>query len=607
MKWFRLRALYFLGLWVMACHAVAGPLVLDGGFQSRVITEHEYLLDEERLLTEKTAKNSQDWHQTTGEILNFGLSTAAVWVRFQIANPLEQEANLLLEFAHPLLDQIDVTADFTQAPVQQWLVGDAIPGFGRLLQHGNFLVPLVIPAGETATVMARVYSQTTLQIPMRLWRYPAFIEANYVELTLYGVFFGLLLGVALYHLLIFVALRETSFLYYAFTNLSLLGVFLSLRGLPAVFLWPGNVYVNDLFLLYSICGSVIFPCLFTREVLIIPKSRPLLAQVLNAVAGTAFIVAIIVPLIDYHMLVHPLIGLAAASLLANGVSHVIRFRDGYLPARYVLMAGIFTIVGLVVAVLEKTGLVPSNELTIGASYVGVSIMTMLYSFALAYRMNMDRDLRLSAQQQTFRAQKALLESQRKLNEDLDQRVHERTEELQKLNQRLQELSTTDSLTKLRNRHFFDEAFNAEFSRGYREKHPIAVLLIDMDHFKRLNDTYGHQFGDACLQQVGEWLREIVKRPADVAARYGGEEFIVLLSNTGIDGARSVAEQIHQAFATRPVVLGDQSANVTVSIGVVSVVPDDAHSYETIIKAADDLLYQAKANGRNQVLCQLLDS
>ena len=606
-----MRLLTLAGLfWILVCparaDALVDELVLGSGFRSGPVNSHEYLVDHDKSLTLAAASSRTDWRLSGNKTLNFGVSDAAVWVRFELVNPTQQEQSLLLEFAQPLLDQIDLALDYANAPDRQVVVGDSVPRFGRLLRHGNFLVPVSIPPGDRLTVTGRVFSKTTLQIPIRLWRYQDFIESNFFELTLYGVFFGLLFAIGLYHLFIFVAVKEKSFLYYALTNLSLLGIFLSLRGVPGVFFWPGEVFVNDLFLLYSICGGVLFPCLFTRDVLIIPQVRPFLAKVLNSVTGAAVAVAVVVPFIDYHILVLPLLALATISLAVNGFSHVIRFLDGYLPAKYVLLAGIFTIIGLVVAVLEKTGFLPSNELTIGASYLGVSIMTMLYSFALAYRMTMDRDLRLKAQEESVKAQQELIESQRKLNAELDQRVHERTEELQLLNARLKVLSTTDSLTQLRNRHFFDEVFASEFSRGYRERTPIAILLMDLDHFKRLNDTYGHLFGDACLQQVGTRIRQIVKRPSDVAARYGGEEFIILLNNTGIEGARNVAEQIHQAFSCSPITWGEQTVTVTVSIGVVSVVPDDSNSYETIIKAADDLLYQAKANGRNQVLARALD-
>ena len=581
-------------------------MVIDDAFSSRLVSGHEYLPDPENRLTVEQAQQNNHWRLAQEPILNFGLSEAPVWVRFDLKNPGDTPRRLLMEFAHPLLDEIDLTLVSSRASVRQISVGDEVLLSGRLLAHGNFLIPLELARGESLRVIARVQSSTTLQIPIRLWRYGDFIEANYVELTLYGMFFGLMLAIGLYHLLIYAALRESGWLYYALTNLSLLGVFLALRGVPAIF-FPGSGWsVNDYFLAYSICGAVIFPCLFTRDVLIIRESRPLLARLLNSVAIAAVVSAILLPLIDYRVAVIPLLALATISLLANGGAHIIRFLDGYPPAKYVLVAGIFTILGLVVAVLEKTGWLPSNELTIGASYVGVSIMTMLYAFALAYRMNMDRELRLTAQEEAFEAQQTLIESQRKLNAELDQRVHERTEELQRLNLRLQRLSSTDALTQLRNRHYFDEVFSRELSRAHRENMPIGILLLDLDHFKKLNDTYGHQFGDACLQQVGERIREVVQRPADVAARYGGEEFIVLLINTDLDGARTVAEKIHGAFQKKPVTFDGQTAALTVSIGVVSVIPDDSNSYETIIKAADDLLYQAKAGGRNQVIARALD-
>ena len=158
-------------------------------------------------------------------------------------------------------------------------------------------------------------------------------------------------------------------------------------------------------------------------------------------------------------------------------------------------------------------------------------------------MNNERRLREQAQQESARAQSALLDAQIKLNQDLDVLVTQRTQELEQANQLLRDINTHDELTGLRNRRYLNEALANEYRRAFREKTSLAVLMIDIDYFKQLNDTYGHHFGDHCLVQAGQLLTVCIRRPPDIAVRYGGEEFVIVLPNTDLQGAVVVAEKI----------------------------------------------------------------
>ena len=126
------------------------------------------------------------------------------------------------------------------------------------------------------------------------------------------------------------------------------------------------------------------------------------------------------------------------------------------------------------------------------------------------------------------------------------------------------------------------------------------MLLDIDHFKQLNDQYGHPFGDLCLTQAAQLIANTIRRPPDSAARYGGEEFAVLLPNTDKEGALHVADKIRESIGQHQVSDGQQQAVMTVSIGVASFIPSQNNTTEALLKAADDLLYRAKHNGRNRV-------
>ncbi|HWZ36742.1 MAG TPA: diguanylate cyclase [Bradyrhizobium sp.] len=160
--------------------------------------------------------------------------------------------------------------------------------------------------------------------------------------------------------------------------------------------------------------------------------------------------------------------------------------------------------------------------------------------------------------------------------------------------KLEELATTDSLTGLKNRRKFDQEIDTEWRRALRHKSPLSLLMIDADHFKAFNDTYGHQAGDQVLVGIAICISDSVKRAGDCAARYGGEEFAVLLPDTSAMDAMTIAETIRrkvQGWSDDPVIS-------TVSVGIASVTPTQAMDWTTFVHAADKALYAAKAAGRN---------
>lgn len=184
-----------------------------------------------------------------------------------------------------------------------------------------------------------------------------------------------------------------------------------------------------------------------------------------------------------------------------------------------------------------------------------------------------------------------------------ERERQLSEQLEAANRELQRLVSIDGLTQISNRRYFDEWLMQEWKRLARERQPLASILCDVDCFKNYNDTYGHQAGDECLKQVARVLDETVKRPADLAARYGGEEFVVCLPNTGVEGARAVAEEIRRGV--RGLALPHESSTVdnrvTLSLGVTAQVPQPWLSASRLLTNADRALYQAKAQGRDRVV------
>jgi len=182
----------------------------------------------------------------------------------------------------------------------------------------------------------------------------------------------------------------------------------------------------------------------------------------------------------------------------------------------------------------------------------------------------------------------------------DQR--KRSEEtLGQANAELSALASTDALTGLPNRRQFDATLQKEWYRALRDGTPLGLLMVDIDHFKSLNDLFGHQVGDLFLGRVGALIRDSVRRAGDMAARFGGEEFAVVLPGTALQGALDIAEVVRRTIAAadfRSVVQGGYG--VSVSIGVAAMVPAPSAAVATLVQDADAALYQAKRNGRNRV-------
>jgi diguanylate cyclase (GGDEF)-like protein len=174
------------------------------------------------------------------------------------------------------------------------------------------------------------------------------------------------------------------------------------------------------------------------------------------------------------------------------------------------------------------------------------------------------------------------------------------EKVQQSQTELRYLAIKDGLTGLYNRGEFNRQLKAEIERSQRYNHDCSLLMMDIDYFKKLNDTYGHQGGDEALQTVAKLLQQEV-RPVDRVARYGGEEFAVILPQTSGDGAAIVAERLRSAIATNLVpVSTTESINITVSVGFATF-PDHAKLDEALISCADKALYSAKGSGRNRVV------
>ena len=165
------------------------------------------------------------------------------------------------------------------------------------------------------------------------------------------------------------------------------------------------------------------------------------------------------------------------------------------------------------------------------------------------------------------------------------------------------ISQTDGLTQLSNRKFFDQALQMSLANSRRNLTPLTLVMMDIDHFKKVNDDYGHLAGDACLIKIAELMKAQFQRQTDVVARYGGEEFMAILYGQGLDEALSQTEKLRQKIEQTTIQAEGHSIKVTASFGLSALIPPQEAQAQDLIALADALLYQSKDNGRNQISAQ----
>lgn len=218
-----------------------------------------------------------------------------------------------------------------------------------------------------------------------------------------------------------------------------------------------------------------------------------------------------------------------------------------------------------------------------------------------------RDLAIENEQKAKKAHQEVLDAQQSEQLDLSYSIEERNleleialRELSEKNAELEKLSAIDPLTNLMNRRFFDKRMVAESRRSKREMTILGIAMLDIDHFKHINDTYGHPCGDYCLKVFAEVLKQTVKRPSDVICRYGGEEFVLILPNTDDSGLEQLLEKVRSTLEAKQIHFEGHSFSMTVSIGGCAQIISKENEHESILAFADKQLYRAKESGRNQV-------
>lgn len=548
-----------------------------------------------KLDAEDIVRHEQGWAHSEYRQINLGIGYHDWWFRLPLHNPTDEDQEFVLEIPYAALDHLHFLDTSNGEVREEFLTGTNYPYGSRPVDHHYFLFPVSVGAGETRTLYLNVRQDGAMRVPMTLWTPEAFLRDEQRRQLIAGIYFGGMLVIVLYNLFMFLGTREISYLLYSGFVFSLPMFVSSLQGYSFQYLWPNSPEWNARSIGFFLTSTVIFGMLFTVDFLKL-KRADVWWVIRYGITGMMFACAAVlvgVFLLPYFpMLVIAVAGAVGACLLALFVGFYSWYRNERWSRYYILAWGALLIGGIILAG-NITSVLPSNFITDNAVQFGSILLVILLSLAVADRINMERQERQQARQQA-------LETERRARLELEQKVRERTRELESLNTRLQELSAKDELTGLANRRTFDETLRREHVRALRFARPLSLVMLDIDHFKPLNDSLGHQAGDQCLRAMGELLRKAVPRQSDVLARYGGEEFCTLLPDTDGEGALTVAERIRKAVEDYSFLINGERIPLSISAGVATLDPTAPCEADDLVARADQALYRAKANGRNRV-------
>ena len=534
------------------------------------------------------------WQQIDAEGINFGFSEHIFWFRLNIEDlALDNTDRWMLEMNYPLLDRLSLFIVAEDRAQQTFITGNSLPFASRPVAVPEFVFPLT-GLQQAQWIYIKVESESSIQLPISLYKENSYWQQRLAFVTFDAAFYAVLASMVIYNLLIYVLSRDSIFLIYSVTISSFALLMASTHGWTFALLWPNAPALNDQMLLLSLTATATCMAYFGVTFLRLKTLNRKIYHIFIGYIVLALIGAIASFFTPYTVMIRALTALAivmSLSALFNGAYlwHATRSRDVLL----FFLAFSLLIFGFLVYSLQKFGILPVTLITEHAIEIGGTAQVILLALSMAERHNRERHALMAAQD-------VIINMQREANEVLDQKVKERTQDLEKVNHRLQQESTTDALTQIRNRRCFDQQFYTLFYDACREKTPLSLLLIDIDHFKQFNDNHGHQIGDLVLQKVATTLDTMIKRPMDEVYRYGGEEFATLLPDTPGEGAALIAEQLRQQVECLTVRHGGDALSVTISIGFHSQIPTEPEQLHQHYDLADQALYRAKRDGRNCV-------
>nr|WP_276310713.1 GGDEF domain-containing protein [Alteromonas sediminis] len=552
---------------------------------------------------------------------NLGMAQYAHWFVLTLPTTLTSERTKLLEIPYPLLDSLDVwffSGPRSPNPLSRTSLGDSLPFAERPINHASFLLPIPPNADGEITAVIRVATNGSIKLPFQIWEEQTFIEYTSKEHIAAGLLFGVLAAIAISNLFFFLTTRNATFIIYTGYVVSVSLTLAAIHGYGFEYLWPEQTWLQSRAVAVFANASIMFALFFTYLLLELPRHNKHIAIVVKALGWVFFASVLFSLFLPYFYLIQAfLLLLILAVLVVFGASLWLSLK-GVILARYYTLAWSVLMLSAFVVTFDNLNwfTLPVSSSTL--LLYGAIAETLLLAFVLAMSYGFQRDelvqtkdIALAREKEVAAAKDKLLRTEQEAKDELEYKVQERTleleitlRELSDANRELERLNTIDPLTGIKNRRHFDKRLLAEGRRSRRERTVLTLVMLDIDHFKSINDTYGHDVGDKCIMHIAELAKSFIKRPSDDICRYGGEEFAFILPNTEPEGALALIEQVREAIENSPLTVDEKRIRITASAGVSSGIVDENGGEVALLKQADKALYEAKEQGRNKVIMSM---
>lgn len=552
------------------------------------------------------------WHKLNNHDIK-RIGARNLWLKLNISNPGNRNQRILT-LANPLLDQITIYHLVNGHLKQKLKMGDSLPFGQRPLLSNLFAYPIQFKAHSEHTFYLAVESTGAIHLDIAL-QTPQNLTQQTESLTLlHGFQMGALAAIGIFALFIAFTTGSFSYCFYAGYVLTMTLLVASVHGFAFRYLWPNLPDIQQYIIPLLLPLVMAFALLFSEKILQLKRYSHKLLRASRGFTAIAILLSLLSPWLGYEIAIYLDI---LAVLLISCLLMCIAVRqavEGHKVAKLYTIGWFSMLLGAFITSLLYLGLIALPIKPQTPVMLGLTFEVIFMAAVLAIRYSDERKSKLAIQQQALeqaeRVRKIREESLRveaQTNAKLERMVQERTleleitlRELHEANRKLTEQTTVDSLTQVKNRNAFDKRLQAEGRLSRRQQTPMSLLMLDIDKFKAINDSFGHLAGDDILRRIALLLQNQLKRPSDLLSRFGGEEFAIILPHTSAQGAMHLAELIRQAVVDLDIKWEQQDIPLTVSIGVsAAVIESDSHPTE-LLEQADRALYQAKHEGRNRV-------
>ena len=572
------RALVFAALAFAWClgtaHAQSPPLTLEPGRGDFRLAPHVDVLEDptgQMGITEITApEGAARFRSASTSSLNFGVSRSAYWLRFTLID-LRKERQILtmwvLDLSWENLDSVRLFSPDSDKPgtFRMTEVGTRYQRPASVLGGMRPVLPLSAPMGEPTTFYVRIEHEGAMMMPAQVRSVENYLSRNGFRSAVSGFYIGTIFSIAVYNLLLFFALRQRVYVWYVGYLLFGIVYYLSKINVLEESIFFGYPELDARVRMVALSVAALSCFAFARDFLLTAGNAPRLDKLIKGFGIFWAGFTCLIPLLPITFLDHATSIMGIASPVLFLFVGVARYAQGFNSARYFVLAWFFLTVAYSLWSLMHLGVIPASELVPWTVVVISAAEAILLSFALSDRVRV---------------------------------LREEKEEAGQRERRYRTMAITDELTGLNNVRYFRTQLPLEVQRAEKLGLPLSLALMDLDEFKKFNDSHGHPAGDAALRQLGEVI-EVCVRERDVACRYGGEEFVIVFPATRAEEALEGAERIRISYEQARRAVGMPHYGATLSIGLAEYRPGERP--EDLVERADQALYKAKQTGKNRTV------